>query len=320
VRGRELVTAVLGGSLGITVAVAQDPPAAEPAGDVGVEGMVLVPAGTFLLGSTKADASAESDEMPQRVVDLPAFYIDQFEVSNIEYKRFVDATGYRPPPHWKDGTYEEGADWYPVMEVSFWEATAYARWAKKRLPTEAEWEKAARGTDGRRYPWGDDFQEDKSNVTRAYAPINAHLGGASPYGAVNMSGNVAEWTSSVYEPYPELVPVLPSDFGGVDSTHVASRPKLEPVPAKLPPRGAKKPPPAGADSTANIRDDDPRLQFFSVAELSDTRPRVYRGGSVNGYASFARCANREHAAPGARWYNIGFRCAKDAPPQRAKQH
>jgi len=320
VHGRELVTSLLGGSLGVAVAFAGDAPSTAPPSDPSYEGMVLVPAGTFLMGSTQADVSAESDEMPQRVVDLPDFYIDQFEVSNIEYKRFIDATGYRPPPHWQDGNYEEGADFYPVMEVSYWDATAYARWVKKRLPTEAEWEKAARGTDGRRYPWGDDFHEDLGNVTRAYVPINAHLEGASPYGAVNMAGNVAEWTSSVYEPYPELVAVLPSDFGGVDSTQVASRPKLQPIPAKMPPRRKQAPAPADAESTAEIRDDDPRLQFLSVAELSDTRPRVYRGGSVNGYASFARCANREHAAPGARWYNVGFRCVKDAPPETPKPH
>src|SRR5262245_47029778 len=113
--------------MGVAVAFAGDAPSTAPPGDLSYEGMVLVPAGPFLMGSTHADVSAESDEMPQRVVDLPAFYIDQFEVSNIEYKRFIDATGYRPPPHWQDGTYEEGADFYPVMEVSYWDATAYAR-------------------------------------------------------------------------------------------------------------------------------------------------------------------------------------------------
>jgi len=316
--GRGLQTAPVAVLLAVAAA---DSPRAQQAGEI--EGMVLVPGGPFLMGSTTADVSAESDEMPQRIIELPSFYIDQFEVSNIEYKRFLDATGYRPPPHWKEGTYDEDADFYPVIEVSWWEAAAYALWAGKRLPTEAEWEKAARGTDGRRFPWGDEFHEDRANVTRAYEPINAHLEGASPYGAVNMAGNVAEWTASVYEPYPELVPVLPSEFGGVDTAAAPSRARVEKLQPKAQPRVENLQPNApapAADSIPAIRADDPRLQFFSASQLQDTRPRVYRGGSVNNYASFLRCANRESARPGERWYNIGFRCARDAPPAAPEAH
>jgi len=290
----------------------QGPERAMAAANASVEGMVLVPTGTFLMGSSDEDRFCEPDEKPQRVVQLPAFYIDQFEVSNIDYKRFIDETGYRQPQNWTDGRYEDGADFYPVVDVSWWDAAAYARWAGKRLPTEAEWEKAARGTDGRRFPWGDEYRDDVVGTGWGYAPVSAHLDGASPYGVLNMAGNVAEWTASVYAPYPELVAVLPSAFGGVDTLGAASRPRVE----KLQPRAAPGIEPASEgwqpEERVQIRDDDPRLAFFDVEELQDTRPRVYRGGSINNFPRFLRCANREHALPKERWYNIGFRCAKDA--------
>ena len=136
---------------------------------------------------------------------------------------------------------------------------------------------------------------------------------ASPCGAVNMAGNAAEWTATVFAPYQELVAILPAEFGGVDSSTRIARPKggqpqVEPESfAALSEEDLEL---AQADSLALAN--DPRLQFFSVAELQDKRPRVYRGGSINSYARFLRCANRERESPGARWYNIGFRCAKPA--------
>ena len=265
------------------------------------EGMVLIPAGEFLMGSLDSDHSAEADEKPQRVVQLSAFYIDQFEVSNIEYKRFIDATQYPAPPTWDDDQYEAGADFYPVANITWWDALAYARWVGKRLPTEEEWEKAARGPDGRRFPWGNEFDESLANAGGGYAPINSYLEGASVYGVFNIAGNVAEWTATVYEPYPLLEALLPSDFGGTAAENAAGRrtgerPRSSPSPGRAP------------DA------DDPRLNFLSVEELTDRRARVYRGGSVNNFTMFLRTANREKASPGERWYNVGFRCAKDATP------
>jgi formylglycine-generating enzyme required for sulfatase activity len=173
---------MLGGAFALALAAA--PPAlAQPHGATvvpEVEGMVFVPAGEFLMGSPESEGHANKDEIPQRRVYLPDFFIDQFEVSNIEYKRFVDGTGYPAPPSWVENKYPIDEDFYPVTEVSWWDATCYARWIGKRLPTEVEWEKAARGTDGRRFPWGDKFSEDLANNADGLMETTAKLEGAGP--------------------------------------------------------------------------------------------------------------------------------------------
>jgi formylglycine-generating enzyme required for sulfatase activity len=164
--------------------------------------MVAVPAGWFWMGSD--DAEAEPDEHPRRRVFLPAYYIDVHEVTNREFKQFK-------PAH----TFPEGDEELPATKVYKTEAIAYARWAGKRLPSNAEWEKAARGTDGRRYPWGDRFETNRANLDphkvaqamgqvcelpvtkdgrRKVAP-GSFPTGASPYGAHDMAGNVWEWVS-----------------------------------------------------------------------------------------------------------------------------
>ena len=165
--------------------------------------MVYVPAGMFLMGSDSTNA----DEWPMQGVFTEAFYIDRTEVTNEAYKRFLDTTGHVPPRHWELGAFPPGEARYPVIGVSWYDAQAYAQWAGKRLPTETEWEKAARGDDGRRYPWGDVFIPDWLNIqgdTDAYemtALVGSFPGGASPYGALDMAGNVWEWTSDWFEPY-----------------------------------------------------------------------------------------------------------------------
>ena len=146
--------------------------------------MVLVSAGAFVFGSG-ADRSAQN-------VTLPAFYIDETEVSNAEYRRFCEATGHAPP---QTTDYESHPD-YPVSGVSFEDASAFAQWASKRLPTEVEWEKAARGTDGRMYPWGDAQWVD--DLPTSLQPVVSNPLRRSPYGAYNMAGNVREWTATSY--------------------------------------------------------------------------------------------------------------------------
>ncbi|MBI4400493.1 MAG: SUMF1/EgtB/PvdO family nonheme iron enzyme [Nitrospirae bacterium] len=176
------------------------------------EGMVRVPAGWFRMGSDPhADPDAGPQEQPQQWVYLDAFAIDRYEVSNVQYLRFVLATGAPWPPYWKSDPFPDKMASHPVIGVSWEEADAYCRWAGKRLPTEAEWEKAARGTDGRLYPWGNQPAGwGRSNIAHPgskrgikYPPlanVDRYERGVSPYGAYQMAGNVAEWVADWFDP------------------------------------------------------------------------------------------------------------------------
>lgn len=169
------------------------------------EGMVLVSGGSFLMGSDKPDEGFhnQGDATPQHEVELPAFYIDRTEVTNSEYSKYCQATDYPVPPHWINGQFRPEQEQHPVTHINWWEAQAFAKWKGKRLPTEAEWEKAARGTDGRAYPWGSDW-DDKRVVWAKDDPdsVGSKPEGASVYGVLDMAGNVYEWTSGWYRAYP----------------------------------------------------------------------------------------------------------------------
>lgn len=159
--------------------------------------MVFVPAGSFLMGSE------EDEEAPLHSRYLNAFYIDRYEVSNAQYAKFVAETGYPPPPHWKGKVPPPGEENLPVTNVSWFDAMRYAIWAGKRLPTEAEWEKAARGTAGRKFPWGNQDEPTRRNLsTDILEPVDTFPQGISPYGCFNMAGNVWEWTADWYDAYP----------------------------------------------------------------------------------------------------------------------
>jgi serine/threonine-protein kinase len=159
-----------------------------PSGD-----MVLVPAGRFLYGEHKTP------------VTLPAFYIDKTEVTNAAYERFCKETGHSPPPHFQADKQD-----YPVVYVTIADAREFARWAGKRLPKAQEWEKAARGDQGRSFPWGDQKDPSFANVydnaslaKHEIMPAGSFLQGASPYGALNMVGNVWEFVNETEDPIPE---------------------------------------------------------------------------------------------------------------------
>lgn len=183
--------------------------------------MVFVPAGNFWMGSNEGDA----DEAPMHQVYLDAFWIDRYEVTNAQYARFLNATqGDRgrcgghicadtkvenPDSHllYEEGQYvaERGYEDHPVTEVSWYGAQAYCQHYGKRLPSEAEWEKAARGTAGATYPWGEGFDPHRLNSDGRVGdttPVGSYPDGASPYGAYDMAGNVWEWVADWYETYP----------------------------------------------------------------------------------------------------------------------
>lgn len=264
--------------------------------------MVLIPGGEFLMGSPD-DGLSFDDERPQRKVYVSAFLMDRHEITNARYKQFVDATGFQTPSHttsqltlWDHGTPLPGSEQHPVVNVSWDAAVAYCRWQGKRLPTEAEWEKAARGTDGRRYPWGSDWDIAKANSASYWAgrtiefqngeewkafwvtgegmrlsrqqglngevltlPIGTFPDGASPYGVLDMAGNASEWVQDWYEPYSYLNAPLSDPQG-------------------------------------------PHGQLL----------KVVRGGSWLKPARNIRASDRDYAFPADRASGIGFRCAKDA--------
>jgi len=162
---------------------------------------VYIQGGTFILGSD----SGSEDETPQQDLIISAFNVDIYPVTNAEYKEFVDATGHNPPRTWDDGTFADGTADHPVTWVNWNDAKAYCEWAGKRLPTEFEWERAARGTDGRTYPWGDAFDAAKCNSKESglggTSAVGSYPDGASPDGVFDMAGNVWEWTADWYQGY-----------------------------------------------------------------------------------------------------------------------
>lgn len=200
-------------------------------GDSRVEHMVRVPGVAFVMGVSEAELAAYEEpglirrllerSSPAHEVVVPTFLIDRYPVTHAQYARFVDDGGYereelwseagwdwlshqkrRLPAYWED--YRWNRPNYPVVGVSWYEAEAYGRWAGKRLPTEAEWEKAARGIDGRRWPWGNEWSDEAANAEAELGqltPVGIYPRGASPYGVLDMAGNVWEWTADWFAPY-----------------------------------------------------------------------------------------------------------------------
>ena len=171
--------------------------------------MILIPAGEFLMGSDPSvDEDAFYNEQPQHTLYLPDYYLAKTPVTNAQYAAFVQATGHRQPEHWTDGKPPRGKEDHPVVNVSWYDAMAYCRWLAEVtgkpycLPSEAEWEKGARGSDGRIYPWGNQWDAERCNSwessKRDTTPVWAYPQGVSPYGLLDMAGNVWEWTRSLW--------------------------------------------------------------------------------------------------------------------------
>jgi formylglycine-generating enzyme required for sulfatase activity len=169
--------------------------------------MVFVPGNDFIMGGEQ-----ENNEKPRHIVHVDGFYIAKYLVTNLQYAQFVTKTGHEPPQHWRAKTPPQEIWNHPVIYVAWDEAYAYCEWLsevhgkKVRLPTEAEWEKAARGTDGREYPWGKGADPNKANYDDSKiggtSPVGCFPNGQSPYGCLDMAGNAWEWTSTLYRPYP----------------------------------------------------------------------------------------------------------------------
>lgn len=185
------------------------PVAAPGEGRAGLD-WVDIPGGDVPVGRDAVVYRGEAlaDELPQHSVDMAAFELARTPVTNAQYAPFVAGCGVEPPADWVDGRPPAGRESHPVTWVDWYDAVAFARWAGGRLPTEAEWERAARGTDGRAYPWGDEPGERRAVVGRGMKhgstePVGSLLDGASPYGLLDMAGNVWEWTATWYGPYPD---------------------------------------------------------------------------------------------------------------------
>jgi sulfatase modifying factor 1 len=272
------------------------------------EGMVYIPPGPFVQGSISPHQTAqlvggfEGDERPVRSRYLPGFFIDRYEVTNAEFARFVEATGYVTDAERLDETgrrltaegwiVDENLTWrepffpgdsiadrpnHPVVQVSWNDAVAFCAWRGARLPTEAEWEKAARGPDGRAYPWGDEFDPKKANYCDSNcnlpqvrddgddgyeytAPVGSFPEGRSVYGVDDMAGNVWEWVQDLYDPY-----------------YYYYAPSIDP---------------RGPTSS--------RLQL-----------RVVRGGSFAMRSGYLRTSSRSYDPPHWGFFGVGFRCAAD---------
>ena len=257
-----------------------------PGGVASVE-MVLIPAGEFEMGSVGAGASV--NERPVHTVYLDAFYMDEYEVTNAQYREFVLANpewqkqhsrnlGYLR--HWDGNDYPSGKGNHPVV-VGWYSAMTYAQWAGKRLPTEAEWEKAARGgLVGKRYPWGDSLDKTKANYNGDGTKDGTTRVGTYPrngYGLYDMAGNSPEWCLDEYQ-----------------ERFYESSPRRNPI--------------AGAESITDLLD-----SFTEGNQTVRWAHRVYRGGSW--YFSSPRVSDRSNVSPW-HFYNrdIGFRCVKSATP------
>ncbi|UCC89565.1 MAG: SUMF1/EgtB/PvdO family nonheme iron enzyme [Anaerolineales bacterium] len=254
-------------------------------------GFVLIPDAEFVIGSKPSgDRLAQPDETPQHRLRVSDFHMMRYPVTNAEYQLFVEATSHRPPLFWSEGHFPAQKADHPVVGVSFHDAAAFCRWAADvtglpvRLPTEPEWEKAARGSDGRLYPWGSEWGAGLCNSGEEKLAATVSVSHYSPqgdsfYGIADLAGNAQEWCASLFGTYPydptdgrEVMVYNPQDQSLMPKLHetgcVANPQQIE----------------AGLDKL------------------------VVRGGSWRQGRHQSRCAYRSWAAPMHRSDDNGFRC------------
>jgi iron(II)-dependent oxidoreductase len=263
-------------SVGYTVAEAQALLTKEKWQEL--DSTVLIPAGKFLMGTDLKNADAASH--PQHTVYLKAYRIDKYLVTNAQYARFIAATGHRPPSDWKNGKIQQGSLLYPVTLVNWYDAAAYAKWAGKRLPTEAEWEKAARGTDGRRWPWGNEMDPARLNTyynVGSATNVTAYANGVSPYGIFDMAGNVDEWVEDDFLPYK-----------GTDAPADVFQGKVARV----------------------LSPQDQAMKLSDMVRVN-RQYKVLRGGSWKGDPFSTASYHRDYSWPNYASDFYGFRCAAD---------
>lgn len=256
--------------------------------------LVTIPGGPFLMGTPDAERSrlakryggtreSYAEESPQHAPVLGSYAIGRVPVTNALYAEFVVATGTRPPVTWRAGSFPSDQALHPVTDVRWDEAQALCRWLQKqtglpfRLPTEAEWEKAARGTDGRPFPWGDNWDASNANTREAgpgtTTPVGSYPDGASPFGVLDMAGNTWEWTQSLQAPYPYA-----------DDSRNA--------------------PPVAASSRLGWL-----VRFRAAPAPPSEQRRILRGGCYANPEGFARCACRLRLLPTTSTPFLGIRLA-----------
>lgn len=235
---------------------------------------------------TPWSAEALNDEGPAHMVFLDSYLIDKYEVSNKDYADFIRANNHPAPAYWDDPRLNKPEQ--PVVGVNWYDAKAYCEYRGKRLPTEAEWEKAARGPKADLYPWGNEFDSAKVNYGKnhdATMPVDAYPEGISYYGAYNMAGNVFEWVADWYDP---------RYYGRLETM--------------VNPTGPAKPLWMGGTGTY-------------VDRLTVGEKRVIRGGSWIAPEATVRATHRfwNHPLNNSYGVGLGFRCAKNAPPEFANR-
>lgn len=241
--------------------------------------MITIPVGPFKMGSDRFNTSSQN--RPQHEVRMPSFQMAKYPTTNIQYAKFVSEENYRPPLDWVDGKIPEDKALHPVTMISWYDASNFCTWANKRLPIETEWEKAARGDDGRRWPWGEIMETTRLNTyygIGSTTDVTEYPQGASPYGVMDLAGNVYEWLETDFQPYQ-----------GTDAGSEVFQGKIQ------------------VAST-------PADRAMKVVDLVgvDAKYKVLRGGSWKSDPFSTTTYHRNFSWPHYASDFFGFRCAADA--------